>query len=236
MKDKYVDFIHNKESRFFDNTKEIIFGVEDGIVSTLGALTGIAIATGDQFVVIVSGLVIISVESISMGVGSYISNKSVKEIGERKLSEERMEVEELNEEERIELQGMYEKGGWSLELASDMAEFASKNNDLMLREMSYRELGIFPGKREGELFSGVIMFLSYVVGGFVPLVGYVFLPMSFAILCSITLSAFGLFLLGSFVSRYTNVLWWKVGSRILLLGGIATLIGFLMGSLAETFK
>jgi len=60
--------------------REIIFGLEDGIVSTLGVLVGIAIGTGDKSLVILSGLVVIFVESLSMAAGTYLSNKSQGEI------------------------------------------------------------------------------------------------------------------------------------------------------------
>ena len=59
--------------------REIVFGLEDGIVSTLGVLVGIAIGTNDRALVILSGLVVIFVESLSMAAGTYLSNKSQQE-------------------------------------------------------------------------------------------------------------------------------------------------------------
>ena len=56
--------------------REIIFGLEDGTVSTLGVIVGIAAGTNNRFVVILSGLVVIFVESLSMAAGTYLSNKS----------------------------------------------------------------------------------------------------------------------------------------------------------------
>ncbi|MDP9249058.1 MAG: VIT1/CCC1 transporter family protein, partial [bacterium] len=68
------DYIHHQESSVADVLKELVFGVEDGMVSTLGSVTGIAIGSGDHSLVLLAGVVIISVEAISMGIGSYISN------------------------------------------------------------------------------------------------------------------------------------------------------------------
>jgi predicted membrane protein (TIGR00267 family) len=67
-----MSFSHTASS----SLREIIFGLEDGLVSTLGAITGIAIATHDYRIVIISGLVIVGVESLSMAAGTYLSNKS----------------------------------------------------------------------------------------------------------------------------------------------------------------
>lgn len=59
--------------------REVIFGLEDGLVSTLGVITGIAEGTQDRFVIILSGIVVIAVESLSMAAGTYLSNKSEQE-------------------------------------------------------------------------------------------------------------------------------------------------------------
>lgn len=59
--------------------REIVFGLEDSLVSTLGAVTGIAVGTGSQYIVILSGLVLIAAEATSMSAGSYLSTKHARE-------------------------------------------------------------------------------------------------------------------------------------------------------------
>jgi len=134
--------------------------MEDGMVSTLGTITGIAAATSSHFTVILSGFVIISVESISMAVGSYLSSKSVKSIDERKLSEEKEELNDFPMEEKKELVGMYVVDGWPKELAEKMAEVASKDEKLFLQEMAYRELGIIPEKMKNPLKNAISPFIN----------------------------------------------------------------------------
>jgi predicted membrane protein (TIGR00267 family) len=62
-----------------DSMREIVFGLEDSLVSTLGAVTGIAVGTGSQYIVILSGLVLIAAEATSMSAGSYLSTKHARE-------------------------------------------------------------------------------------------------------------------------------------------------------------
>jgi len=62
-----------------ESMREIVFGLEDSLVSTLGALTGIAIGARSTYIVILSGLVLIAAESMSMAAGSYLSSKSAFE-------------------------------------------------------------------------------------------------------------------------------------------------------------
>jgi predicted membrane protein (TIGR00267 family) len=64
---------------FLESLREIVFGFEDGIVSTMGVIIGIASGTQNKFTVILAGLVVISVESLSMAAGIYLSNKTEEE-------------------------------------------------------------------------------------------------------------------------------------------------------------
>lgn len=92
-------------------------------------------------------------------------------------------------------------------------------------------------KEDGNNFvDGIIMFFSYVFGGFIPLSSYLFLSIPIAITFSVVFAGIGLFLLGSTTSRFTNVKWWKMGSRILLLGAISTAVGFVVGYLADQIR
>ncbi len=65
-----------------ESIREIIFGLEDSLVSTLGTITGIAVGTGSTYIVILSGLVVVITEIVSMAAGSYLSSKSASEAEE----------------------------------------------------------------------------------------------------------------------------------------------------------
>lgn len=210
--------------------------MEDGMVSTMGTITGIAAGTGNHFVIILSGLVIISVESISMAVGSYLSSKSEKEIDERKLQEERIELDQLPDEEKDELIGMYKKDGWPADLAVKMAETASKNKKLFLKEMAYRELKIIPEKLENPLANGISMGFSYIVGGIIPLLPYLlFGSVGKSLSISLISTLIGLFLLGALTTKYSKRTWWKAGLEMFLLASAAGGVGYLVGQLADRF-
>lgn len=59
--------------------REIVFGLEDSLVSTLGAVTGIALATSNRDFVILSGVIMVTVEAASMSAGSYLSEESAED-------------------------------------------------------------------------------------------------------------------------------------------------------------
>lgn len=229
------NYIHHKNSAIGETIRELVFGIEDGMVSTMGAVTGIAVGTGNPFFIILSGVVIIAVESISMGVGSYLSNKSEKEIKERMLEEEREEIDEHPVEEHEEMVRLFVQDGWPLALAEKMADQTGEDKELMLREMAYRELHIIPQGEKTPIRNGLIMWSSYIVGGLVPLMPYFILPVAEAIVYSIGVTLVGLFALGVFTTRYSKRRWWKAGFEMLLLAGAAAAVGYAVGSVADGY-
>jgi VIT1/CCC1 family predicted Fe2+/Mn2+ transporter len=62
--------------------RNIIFGVEDSLVSTLGLLSGIATAGVSRSVILLTGVILIAVEAVSMGVGSLLTEHSIEEFRE----------------------------------------------------------------------------------------------------------------------------------------------------------
>ena len=59
--------------------RNLIFGIEDSLVSTLGLLSGIASQGVSKSAIILTGTILIFVEAFSMAVGSYLSEESVGE-------------------------------------------------------------------------------------------------------------------------------------------------------------
>ena len=226
-------YVHHKKSGVVDKVREIVFGMQDGMVSTLGAVTGIAIGSGDKFIILLSGIAIISVESISMGIGSYTSSRSQKKLVERMLQEEKEEIGTFPKEEKIELIGLLQDDGWSEDMSRKMAEEASKDNKLMLREMAYRELRVSPDSLEHPIENGIFMFGAYIAGGFIPLSSYFFVSIDKAIYVSIVVTLLGLFILGANIAKLTKEKWYNTGLHMLLFGSIALVVGYLVGVLSQ---
>jgi vacuolar iron transporter family protein len=226
---------HHKATGIINILREVVFGMEDGMVSTLGAITGIALATGESFFVLLSGCVIISVESISMGVGAYISSKTESDTHKRKLKEEHIEITDFPEEERNELEKIYIRDGWPNKLAKTMADTASKDKDLFLTEMAYHELYITPDKMTDPGKKGISMFVSYIIGGIIPLTSYFIFETSTAVVFSIIITLIGLFLLGVATTKFSKRVWWKAGLELLILAGLASVVGYVVGQLVNAF-
>lgn len=222
-------YLHHQKSSFAENIREVVFGVQDGMVSTLGAITGVAIGSASTPTVILAGIAIIAVESVSMAIGSYISSHSEEKLSERVIEEEKKEIEDCPTCEADEAKELFIRDGWPEALATQMADAAEKDKSLMLKEMAYRELGVNPHKESGSVRDGIVMFFAYILGGLVPLTPYFFLPIENAMPISIPAALVGLFILGVIVARYTAQSWIRSGVRLLIFGGIALVVGYLVG-------
>jgi len=60
------------------------FGVQDSLVSTVGLISGVAAAGMERRMIILSGIVLIFVEAISMGFGELFSAETASEIRDHK--------------------------------------------------------------------------------------------------------------------------------------------------------
>ena len=58
----------------------VIFGIEDSLVSTVGLLSGIVVGGVERGTIILTGIILVFVEALSMAAGSFLSEASAEEI------------------------------------------------------------------------------------------------------------------------------------------------------------
>ena len=213
--------------------RDAVFGTQDGLISTLGALTGIAAGTQSGEAVVVAGFVIIVVESLSMAAGSYLSSKSQREYLERLLREEEEEIARDPEGERQEIVEMYRLRGYSDEEIAIIARRLMSDPKLLLEDMAHKELGISPSTLEEPLGNALVMGTAYVAGGLVPVLPYLTLPMATAMPVSIIGTLLALFLFGGLKGRLVKQSWWRSGLEMVGVAGVAALAGFFIGRLVD---
>ena len=97
--------------------------------------------------------------------------------------------------------------------------------------MVTHELRISDNQKSVSLKGGFYMFLAYILGGIVPLFFYLLLSIKNALPLSIVITLIGLFTLGMSMTKFTKQPILKSGLRILILGGIALMVGLTAGIL-----
>lgn len=236
---KYLHHELNDEpslkTKILHSVREIVFGLEDGIVSTLGAITGIAVGTNSTFVVVLAGFVIIFVESLSMSAGTFLSSKSENEMKERMMREEAEEIENDPEKETRELMHFYRSRGFTAEETAILVKRIISDKALWLEEMAYKELGIIPGKEETPKWDALLMGISYIIGGAVPVSSYLFLPISTAIIVSIVASIIALFIVGVAKGKLVQVNILRSGIEMVVVSLSAAGVGYLVAQIVSKF-
>ena len=110
-----------RESSLLGEIREVVFGAQDGLVSTLAVVATVAGASGQPFPVIVAGVASALAGVFSMAAGEYIGSKSQREIFEAQIHEERDEVEERAGEAEAEVAFMLAEEGLDDEEAARVA-------------------------------------------------------------------------------------------------------------------
>lgn len=83
-------------------------------------------------------------------------------------------------------------------------------------------------KTNNTIIAAVIMFISYLICGLIPLSPYIFLDIPQAFPVSIVFSLIALFLLGSISARYFKRKWLTHGTKMLIIGGLAIAAGIVV--------
>jgi len=209
--------------------RDTVFGLQDGMVSTLGALTGIAAGSQSREPVVLAGCVIVAVESLSMAAGSYLSSKAQKEYLLGLLKNEKESIERDPEGERRELRAMYAARGFAPREIAVIEERLFSDKALLLEDMAHKELGIVPAALEEPAGNALAMGLSYIAGGVLPVLPYLLLPLPAALPVSIIGTLAALFGVGGWKGRLVRRSWWRSGAEMLAVAGLAAAVGYVIG-------
>ena len=181
--------------------REFVFGVQDGLISTVGLLAGIQGATESNAVVIITGLTAMFAGAISMAAGSYLSSSAEKEIFDKELREAEMLAER---EPYLAAEGLLKALNQEGRLGSRAT--ASSNSCCGSRrffsEPFKRRFSVLGSAEINRpLQAALVMAASFIVGALIPIVPYFVLKGTAALYFSIALSALTLFGMGVFKGR-----------------------------------
>ncbi len=206
-----------------------VFGAMDGLVSNVALVAGVAGGTsGSAKAVVLAGLAGLSAGAFSMAVGEYTSVASQSEAAEREIAKERLEIQNNNAAETIELAGMYARKGIDRDLALEVARQIHEDVDTAVAVHAKEEFGIDPDDLASPMLAAVSSFVAFAVGALVPLVPY--LVGGSVLWPALVLTFVALFACGAVVTQVTVRPWWYGGLRQMLLGATAAALTFGIGS------
>lgn len=213
--------------------RELVFGIQDGILTTLGIATGVGEAEGKHWFVIISGLLGLISGAVSMGVGEYLGSKAEREVVQAAIEMERSEMEAHPADEFAEQVAYYKLKGFSAEEAHMIVQRLAQNPEIYLHEMMRDEFGIDPRIAEQQGLRGPLaMASSFAVGAFLPIIPY-FTPWNgkTTLIVSLALAIVGLFGIGYYAGVLSERNPWRKGAEIVGFGMVVFAISWAAGYL-----
>lgn len=154
--------------------REFVFGIQDGLISTVGLLSGISAATDSRRLVVLTGLAAAVTGGISMAAGSYLSSRTEQQLFEKELGDqERLASEEPYLAKEALLETLAAEG-LDRPAAYRVVQTLAGRPDLLLRTVQEKVLGLGTAELAHPFQAGLVMFFSFAVGSAVPLLPYLF--------------------------------------------------------------
>ena len=212
--------------------RQIILGGQDGVVNVLGIVLGVATATNDARLVIITGLAATFAESLSMGAVAYTSTKAAVDSYNRELEREIREIKEMPDEERKEIRRIYMDKGFSGELLEKIVRHITSDKKLWLDTMMKDELNLTDSAFENPEKEALMVFAAAMVGSLVPLAPFFFVHDTITgIAISLIFSTLVLGAAGVVKARLTVGDWKKSALEMMFLGVFAAGIGYAIGKI-----
>jgi VIT1/CCC1 family predicted Fe2+/Mn2+ transporter len=222
---------HHRATSSGGNLRAAVFGVNDGLVSTTSLVMGVAGATPDPGIILVTGVAGLLAGAFSMAAGEYVSMRSQRELYEYQIGLEREELAEYPEEEAEELALIYHARGVPLAKARELAGEMLRDHEHALDVLAREELGLDPGELGSPWGAAASSFTAFACGGVIPLAPFLAGLGSAGVPVAAALAALALFGVGATLSLFTGRSALAGGLRMVLVGGAAAAVTFAIGTL-----
>lgn len=209
-----------------------VLGANDGLLSNLSLVMGVAGAATDNRTILITGLAGLFAGACSMALGEWLSVTGSRELYARQIELERFELETNPAEEVEELALIYEAKGLPIDQAQALAERLMTDHAAALDTLAREELGIDPAELGGSPYvAGATSFLLFAAGAAFPVIPLFFLSGNTAVIVGIGLSLAALAAVGAATSLFTGRSISFSASRQLAIGSVAAAITYGVGKL-----
>jgi VIT1/CCC1 family predicted Fe2+/Mn2+ transporter len=226
--DNYLDnhFIHRSNW-----LRAAVLGANDGILSTASLAIGVAAASEFRAPIVLATLAGLVAGALSMAAGEYVSVSSQTDVEKADIEREKEELKEMPEIELQRLAEIYERRGLKKETAIIVAKELTEKDALGAHIRD--ELGINEISQAKPIQAAFASGTAFTVGGILPLIVALFLPMKnmeyylygFAIFFLIILGALAAKTGGSSISKaIIRITFWGTIAM-----GLTAFVGYLFG-------
>jgi VIT1/CCC1 family predicted Fe2+/Mn2+ transporter len=207
-----------------------VLGANDGLVSNLSLVMGVAGAAMSGPTILITGLAGLLAGAGSMAMGEWLSVQSSRELYMHQLETEEEELRTAPEEEEEELALIYQARGLDAEQAKAFAKSMMANKDTALDTLAREELGIDPDELGGSAWvAAITSFLLFSIGAIVPVLPFFWATGMSAVVQSVVMSTVALFVVGAAITLFTGRPVLFSGSRQVAFGLLAAGLTYAVG-------
>ncbi len=209
--------------------RDAVIGLSDGLTVPFALAAGLAATVGSVSVIVVAGLAEIAAGSIAMGLGGYLAARGDVEHYEAERKREAEEVLEVPSEEEWEVEEILRGYGVSQDEAAPIVAALRRNPERWTDFMMRFELGLEKPDPKRAHRSAFTIALSYILGGLIPLLPYMFIQTPIrALIISILTTMLALGVFGAVKGHLTGVPVLAGTLKTILIGAIAAAAAFLI--------
>jgi len=221
----------------FNNIRDFIYGMSDGLVEVMAALAGLVPVVASPLLIAIAGLIVGVAGTVSMTIGAYMSVKAQSELMDYRVNKVKTTLRLLPiETVRDKVHDILRNSGIPEDKALAIASELSENREAALDMVIAKELG-YTGSTENAVKSAVSTGISYIIGAALviapfPTIGLVVGKFA-ALIASIILMVIATTVSGVFTAVSSNA---KIGSTVARNVGLSLLaltVTYLVGSLAH---
>jgi VIT1/CCC1 family predicted Fe2+/Mn2+ transporter len=208
-----------------------VLGANDGILSTASLAIGVAAASSTREPIVLATLAGLVAGALSMAAGEYVSVSSQTDIEKADIEREKKELAEMPEVELQRLADIYEQRGLKKETAMLVAKELTEKDALGAHMRD--ELGLNEISQAKPTQAAFASGASFTVGGVLPLLVTLFLPVHFMEYSLYGFAIVFLVILGAMSAKTGGSSVPKAILRITFWGtiamGLSALVGYLFG-------
>ncbi|MBI3988752.1 MAG: VIT1/CCC1 transporter family protein [candidate division NC10 bacterium] len=211
--------------------REVVFGMQDGLITTVGFVAGLHGATADNTLVLLGGFVELLAGAFSMAAGGYLSTKAEREVLEREVLEERRRFQEEPYLAHDDLRKALEEEGLSKERAYRIVKLLQEGEEAFFKTFQEKVLGLGDTEIRQPLIDALVLGLSFAVGAFIPLLPYLLFSEFTSLWVAVVLSGLSLFGVGAAKAYLAEKRFFRSGLEFFAIAMGAAAVGYLFGLL-----
>lgn len=216
--------------------KQIVYGGNDGIVTTFAIVAGFAGAGADGaaqiggIAVLLFGIANLLADATAMGLGEFLSARSEQDVYRATREKELHEIKHNPEMERAEMLEILHDRGVTDEDARQLTDVLERNPEFMADFMMQYEIGMADPTEDNPAMNGLATFIAFIIFGSVPLIPYFLMdPVHLTFQLSVFATFMALTTLGLLRWKVTNETMIRCVGETVLVGGICAIVAYAVG-------